>query len=77
MEGFWRLEDGVFRAVSEPILWVERFRADEVGGVVLSLTNDCTLELFSTDSLPGEHWRLFVPNSEDTHFVVTGEGIEE
>ena len=39
------------------------------------LTRGFALDVFPDESLPGEHWRLFQPGNEKTHFVVTGMGL--
>ncbi|MFN3651079.1 MAG: hypothetical protein ACK47B_16005 [Armatimonadota bacterium] len=57
-------------------LRVEAIAADSVGGFRLELSEGCCLEVWPDDSLPGEHWRLLRSENLDSHFVVTGEGIE-
>lgn len=42
----------------------------------LSLSGDLSLDILPYDSLLGEHWRLFDPQTDGPHFVVTGSGIE-
>ena len=51
--------------------------ADDFGGLRLRLSNGVTLEVFPDNSLPNEHWRLFQPGNDTSHFVVTGNGIED
>jgi hypothetical protein len=36
-----------------------------------------SLEVFPSNSLNGEQWRLFEPGKDLPHFVVTGIGVEE
>lgn len=59
---------------------VEAVSADAVGGFVLSLAGGFVLEAFPDDSLDGEyseHWRIFRPHELGTHFVVSGDGIDD
>lgn len=55
---------------------VEAVEADAVGSLRISLTPQYTLDLFPSDSLEGEHWRLLPNSPKRDHFVVTGKGIE-
>lgn len=58
---------------------VERANADPAGGIVLALADGFALEVFPDDSLDGEYserWRLFRPGELDSHFVVSGGGLE-
>lgn len=50
--------------------------ADEVGGFRVTFSGGIVLTAFPDDSLDGEHWRLLQPGNLDSHFVVTGAGIE-
>ena len=77
------LEAGIFpwmeKYADEP-LTVERVEADSVGGFQLFLTEGFVLEAFPSDSLKGEyseHWRIFRPAQDNSHFVMTGHGVEE
>lgn len=59
-------------------LEVQRVEVDAVGGFRLFLASDFILETFPANSLCGEyseHWRLFSPCDDTSHFVVTGHGI--
>jgi hypothetical protein len=56
---------------------VEAVAADNVGGVRLQLSGGFLLDIFPDDSLEGEYWRLVPRAPAITHFVVTGQGIEE
>jgi hypothetical protein len=62
--------------VQEPLL-VTGCYADDFGSVRLPLGDYITLEIFPASSLPNEYWRLFQPGSNTSHFVVTGNGIED
>jgi len=42
----------------------------------IALSDDLSLDLFPYDSLQVEHWRLFEPDKDKPHFVVTGSGVE-
>jgi len=54
---------------------VEAVEADMVGGLRISLTQQCALEVFPDDSMEGEHWRLLPNSLRRDHFVMTGKGI--
>jgi hypothetical protein len=61
-------------------LKAERAEADRVGGFRLLLQSDYVLEVFPASSLRGEyseHWRLFQPSNDASHFVVTGHGVQD
>lgn len=60
---------------AEPLV-VERVSADDVGGFVLEMNRGFRLEAFPSDSSRDEYCRLFRPGELDSHFVVTGCGIE-
>lgn len=51
--------------------------ANDCGGFVLDLAGGFQLEVFPADSLPDEYWRLLKPRDLESHFVVTGKGIEQ
>jgi hypothetical protein len=34
------------------------------------------LDVMPDESTSGDHWRLFVPRSDQPHFIVTGDSIE-
>jgi hypothetical protein len=58
---------------------VERANADPTGGIVLAFAGGFALDVFPDDSLDGEYserWRLFRPDDLDSHFVVSGGGLE-
>jgi hypothetical protein len=49
---------------------VTSIAVDELGSITLSFTDDYKLDVFPDDSrLDCEHWRLFKPGVEDSHFV--------
>lgn len=50
--------------------------ADDVGSIRLNMNDIYSIEVFPDDSLEGEHWRLFRPDAEISHFVVSGRGAE-
>ncbi len=59
-------------------LVVNTVQGDDIGGVMLTLSGDYSLELWPHDSLSGEHWRLLINISgESRHFVITGRGVED
>jgi hypothetical protein len=60
---------------SQPLI-VTAIKGGRAGSVSISFTEDFVLELFPDDSLSGEHWRFFRPSVDESHFVVTGEGIK-
>jgi hypothetical protein len=55
---------------------VESVEGDAVGSLRISLTQRYTLDVFPSDSLGEEHWRLLPNSPKRDHFVVTGRGIE-
>ena len=55
---------------------VETVGSDVVGSLHISLTQQYTLDVFLSDSLGREHWRLLPNSPKRDHFVVTGKGIE-
>jgi hypothetical protein len=57
-------------------LIVQQIEVAKAGRIHLFLSDGFALDIMPDDSRPGEHWRLFVPSSEEKHFVVTGRGIE-
>ena len=59
---------------------VQRANADATGGFVLTLAEGFALDLFPDDSLDdeySEHWRILRPDDLESHFVVSGSGIED
>lgn len=46
------------------------------GSLRIALSGDLFLDILPYDSLLREHWRLFDPRTDHSHFVVTGGGIE-
>jgi hypothetical protein len=54
---------------------VKLVEADRLGGLRIFMSRAIDLEVFPNDSLGEEHWRFFRHFSE-SHFVVTGRGIE-
>jgi hypothetical protein len=63
-----------FLAKTEPS--VQDLNTDRYGGAKLSLSGGYSLVLFPADS-QGEDWRVFKPNSEGEHFVVSGGRVEK
>ncbi|WP_052404779.1 hypothetical protein [Bacillus rubiinfantis] len=55
---------------------VDSVLADSYGGVKIFLNNELHIEIFPDESTENEHWRLFTPGNVESHFVVTGLGIE-
>jgi hypothetical protein len=53
---------------------VERTEAGSAGAFRLTLEQGLALEIFPDDSFEDEHWRLFEPDMERPHFVVSGAG---
>jgi hypothetical protein len=61
-------------------LKVKQIDADNIGGVILTFSNGCVLEIFpdsSEDDDQSEHWRFFNRKENGPHFVVTGNGIDK
>ncbi len=46
------------------------------GALHVTLSSGLSLDVFPNDSLAQEHWRIFRPDGEEKHFVVTGQGLE-
>ncbi len=55
---------------------IEDVKTDEYGGAVIRMSNGYNLVLFPASS-NDEDWRLFRPNTEGTHFVISGGCLEE
>jgi len=55
---------------------VQGIEVGPAGSLYFELAGGFILEVFPSDSLSHEHWRLFRPSTEERHFVVTGRGIE-
>jgi hypothetical protein len=55
---------------------VKRILIGEAGSFTIVLDSEYALEVFPDDSLGDEHWRIFAPSSEVSHFVVTGKGLK-
>ncbi len=68
--------DALFAAWADRPLVVESVESDIVGSLHISLTQQCALDVFPSDSLGREHWRLLPNSPKRDHFVVTGRGIE-
>jgi hypothetical protein len=56
---------------------VQQIEVGTAGSFRIILRSGFSLEVFPSDSLRGEHWRLFEPDKDRPHFVVTGNGVEE
>jgi len=52
---------------------VQRVEVGDAGKFIAVLSGELSLEVFPDDSLPLEHWRLFIPQAHQPHFVVAGE----
>lgn len=57
-------------------LFVEDVQADDFGGLCINLSDGYHLVLFPAGSR-GEDWRLFIPESDRAHFVISGGRIQE
>ncbi len=66
----------LFAAWAANPLVVESVEADMVGGLRIALTRQYMLDVFPSDSLGREHWRLLPNRPKRDHFVVTGQDIE-
>jgi len=47
------------------------------GGFNIEIGENLFLEIFPSNSMSDEHWRLFEPRRDKPHFVVTGDGIKD
>jgi hypothetical protein len=56
---------------------VVRVKANLYGDVDIYLSNGFIIQIFANDSSKQEIWRLFETESQNPHFAVTGQGIEE
>jgi hypothetical protein len=56
-------------------LIVNSVEADELGGLIIHLSENYSLSVFPNTSF-SEYWRLFEPGIDSPHFVVTAKGIE-
>jgi len=66
-----KLLDNLFSGNTREFL-VRSISVGQAGSLQILLSGDLSLELFPDDSLTGEHWRLFTPGGEGSHFVVSG-----
>lgn len=57
-------------------LVVDRVEVYEAGGLHIVFREGASLDVLPCDSVSDEHWRLFEPDKDAPHFVVTGGGIE-
>lgn len=57
-------------------LMVRCVKSDAVGSIHITFNQGYILDVFPSSSVCTEHWRLFRPDSEEDHFVVTCEGVE-
>ena len=57
-------------------LIVNRVEPGLAGALQIFFKDETVLEIFPNDSFEGEHWRLFRPYRDESHFIVTGKGIE-
>jgi hypothetical protein len=48
----------------------------DAGRLHIVLDEGFAIDVMPDDSTAGEHWRLFVPQKDDPHLVLTGKGIE-
>ena len=55
---------------------VQEVTVGAAGSVHLGLSDNLSLDILPNDSFDDEHWRLLRPGKDETHFVVTGRGIE-
>lgn len=67
----------VFTLLSPDQLIVRSVKAESFGGFKLRMNKNVSIDIFPDTSLESEYWRLFQPNQESDHFVVTGKGIEK
>lgn len=76
--GMSRCDDKLesFIKESKSKLSVSFIEADDLGGIKIILLNNTILELFPDESEDSEHWRFFTPGSEESHFIVTPDGID-
>jgi len=72
-----RMSDFLAAYTNTPLV-VTDTKADNLGGIQLTLGNIYTLDVFPDNSLPGEYWRLFHPGESygNPHFIVTGTGLD-
>jgi hypothetical protein len=54
---------------------VRQVQVGEAGSFTVILDDGYALDVFPDDSLGDEHWRIFQPSSEVSHFVVSGSGL--
>lgn len=84
----WDKEDSILDIKRRA--WFEQYRADlprvvsalgdKYGGFRIELERGFALECFPCDSLTGAHseqWRLLGHRADESHFVVTGGGMED
>jgi hypothetical protein len=54
---------------------VEMIVVTSGGGLHIAMEDNLVLDILPDDSLSHEHWRLFTPDSQDAHFVFSGQGV--
>jgi hypothetical protein len=55
---------------------VQEVKAGTAGSLHFELSKGLSLDILPNTSLDGEYWRLFRPDKDEPHFVVTGKGLE-
>lgn len=59
-------------------IFVQTVQVDDLGGVIITLSDGITLTLFPNASADDEeYWRFFRPGKDEPHLVVTAQGIED
>ncbi|MRX56157.1 hypothetical protein GJU41_19550 [Bacillus idriensis] len=78
-EGMNRFDELIesFLAEKKSKIYVSDTTADNLGGIKVFFSDGTVLEIFPDESTEDEFWRLFKPGKLDSHFVVTGLGIEK
>jgi len=63
-------------SIHDPLV-VQAVKADEHGGIIISLSHEVEVQVFPDESRDVEVWRLLQFGGSGWHFVVTGRGCEE
>jgi hypothetical protein len=70
-----KLIHSIFQNAGQELV-VESIEVYEAGGLHIVFREGACLDVLPCDSVSDEHWRLFEPDKDTPHFVVTGGGIE-
>ena len=56
--------------------FVQEVAVGHAGAFTILFADAYALDVFPDDSLRDEHWRIFKQHEEESHFVLSGSGVE-